>query len=51
MSNRSSSHQHGCHRIKRLQPTKKRRMKENKNKCRTRQITRQAEIQAALSEK
>jgi hypothetical protein len=49
MSNRSSSHQHGCHRIKRRQPSKIQRLKNNKAAARPRQTARNEAITEALA--
>ena len=49
MSNKGSSHQHGCHRIKRLQPTKIQSKKRNKANNQAGQKDRQEQIQIALA--
>lgn len=48
MSNRSSSRQHGLHRIKRRQKTKKLRLRLAKVNARARQIARQMAIKDAI---
>ena len=48
MSNRSSSKQHGMHRVKRQQPSSSNATKRNKAKTRVGQIARQTTLQAAL---
>jgi hypothetical protein len=49
MSNRGSSRQHGCHKIKQRQPRKSVRKQKNKACCRPRQQERQEEIQKLLT--
>lgn len=51
MSNRAASKQHGCHRIKRLQPSSTHAKKRNKANNRVRQQERQAAITEALAAK
>ena len=48
MSNRSSSKQHGMHRVKRQQPSTSNARKRNKAACRARQQDRQVAIAEAL---
>lgn len=51
MSNRSSSKQHGMHRVKRLQPSSTPAKKRNKANNRAAQQSRQAAIAEALAAK
>lgn len=48
MSNRKNSRQHGLHRIKRRQPSKKLRLRLAKINARARQIARQMAIRNAI---
>jgi len=50
MSNRTGSRQHGLHRVKRMQPTKKWGKKQNKENNRAAQAKRNDVLQAALKE-